>query len=119
MKIGVIDDACSVRTTIAREVEKSGNVCIGFQMIPTDISELEQCDAVIVDGEGIGNETYNCGVDFIMAYAPTHKDKTIIHYSGYVSRKTKDKLEGVGVLVFIKGTSKSVIEALTMKGGTK
>lgn len=111
--LAVIDDCWMVQSAVRNAV---GDVytMTAFTLIPDDLSVLDAFDALVVDGSGIGNQTYPTGVDFLIAYAPRHPEKRFVHFTGYCERKNRDSLAKLGIPVVTKGGRPGeIFEALT------
>jgi hypothetical protein len=73
--------------------------------IPDDISTLMRYDALVVDGDGIGNEKYRKGIDLLMDYDKP-EGQSVVYYSGHDAYgKDRDELEKRGVAVVTKGSN--------------
>lgn len=102
MKICIIDDSGMIQNIAKEFLSKYGEVETLWR-IPEDVSELEKFDALVVDNDGIGNKTWIKGSDFLAEYAGSHASQLIVHYSGYISRETAEKLIPLGVKMATKG----------------
>lgn len=107
-RIGVIDDDGITLDFLRKNLEGRGYEVLVWRRIPRDLAELEGCCVLIVDGDGIGNGVYRNGVDFLKEYVWLRRESKMdwgnryVHYSGFVSRKDFDLLEGMGVSVYDK-----------------
>lgn len=107
-RIGVIDDSGFTLDFLRKNLEERGYEVLVWRRIPRDLAELEGCCVLIVDGDGIGNGVHRNGVDFLKEYVWLRRESKMdwgnryVHYSGYVSRKDFDLLEGMGVSVYDK-----------------
>lgn len=102
MKACVIDDSRGITSSMKAELEKQGIDVTEMWELPEDESELDGFDMLVVDGSGIGNHRHKNGVEFLKAYAPTHKDKLFIHYSGFYTQQTAMELDKLGVICCMK-----------------
>lgn len=113
MKVCVIDDCGFIRHALVQDFGNEKIDCEEMHSIPKDLSKLEPFDVLVVDGDGIGNGTYHHGVDFLKDYAPNHKDKLLVHYSGLITKQNGDALKELGVFCIMKGYgTNTVIDAV-------
>lgn len=103
-KLAVIDDSGMIQTVVLRNFASSHEVKT-YWRIPEDLTELDQFDVLIVDGDGIGNKRFAFGVDFLVEYAPKHPDKRFVHFTGWCDGWNKEKLKTIGIAVVSKGGS--------------
>lgn len=114
-KLAVIDDSGMIQTVVLKNFASSHEVK-PYWMIPEDLTELDQFDVLIVDGDGIGNQRFAHGVDFLVEYAPKHPDKRFVHFTGWCDGQNKEKLKAMGIKVVNKGGWPSeLIEAVNGK----
>ena len=102
-KVLVIDDSSMMKSY----VEKFCEGCEVSQIfrLPDGFSGLDEFDAVIVDGDGIGNATWENGFEFLMSYQK-RDGQSVVYHSGYGAYGTdRDLLEAKGVAVVLKGGS--------------
>ena len=121
MKILVIDDHGFVAETIRKYFPKDDvqhHYCI-----PTDLSELDRYDVLIVDNQGINNETFKSGSDFLKFYQPADPDQVVVYYSGLdADGEFKEMLDNKGFFSFTKGNNPDKLVQLVtenFKGGTQ
>lgn len=50
--------------------------------IPDDLTILAKYDVLIVDNQGIGNQEYCDGSEFLRAYVPFSERQIVVYYSG-------------------------------------
>ena len=100
-RICIIDDEGFIRDWVAECLKP--HTVVGLRMLPLDVSELNDYDIVIVDGNGIGNEKWRHGVEFLMEYTPKNPMQKLIHYSGYISAENEMKLTQKGIMALEKG----------------
>lgn len=100
-RICVIDDDGFIRNWVAECLKP--HTVVGLRMLPLDVSELNNYDIVIVDGNGIGNEKWANGVDFLMDYTPLNPLQKLMHFSGYISVQDEMKLNKKGIMTLVKG----------------
>lgn len=101
-KLAVIDDSGMIQNVVERQFGTSHTVK-KYWKIPDDLMELDQFDVLIVDGDGIGNQRFAHGVDFLVEYAPKHPDKKFVHFSGFCTGQDRERLKAIGVAVVTKG----------------
>lgn len=103
MKVCIIDDQFGIRRDFSLHAERLGWEVVCLDQIPENIDDLRQYDALVVDGAGIGNKTYETGGDFLKAYAadPT-PGQVLIHFSGFIMKPTRTHLEALGVICIPK-----------------
>ena len=101
-KLAVIDDSGMIQTVVLRNFTSSHEVKT-YWRIPEDLTELDQFDVLIVDGDGIGNQRFAHGVDFLVEYAPKRPDKRFVHFTGLCMSKNRERLKAIGVTVVSKG----------------
>lgn len=104
MKILVIDD----HQFIAEGIRKyfPNNDVKHHYRIPTDLSELDGYDVLIVDNQGINNETFKSGSDFLKFYQPADPDQVVVYYSGLgADGEFKEMLNNKGFFSFTKGNN--------------
>lgn len=65
-KVLVIDDSYMMKSFVEKFVNDVDVEQV--YMIPDDISTLVRYDALVVDGNGIGNNNYRKGIDLLMDY---------------------------------------------------
>lgn len=103
-KVLVIDDDRFVKSF----VEKFASDVEVEQMfrIPDDRSTLPSYDAIVVDGQGIGNEEFKNGLEFLKTYNKP-EGQSVVYYSGLGVYDPEDKkiLERRGVAVVTKGSN--------------
>lgn len=91
--------------------------------IPTDLSELDRYDVLIVDNQGIGNGTFKSGSDFLKSYVPTNPNQMVIYYSGLdADGDFKEMLGNKGFFSFTKGNNPDKLVQLVtenFKGGVR
>lgn len=121
MKILVIDDHRFVAETIRRYFPKDD--VQHYYGIPTDLSELDRYDVLIVDNQGVNNETWKSGSDFLKFYAPTNPDQMVIYHSGLGPDGDFKKLLDIkGFFSFTKGNNLDELVQLVTEnfnGGTQ
>ena len=104
-KVLVIDDCWGiVKTTI--EKWSTGDVdveCVA--RIPDDLSCLSEYDALIVDGDGIGNGKFENGLEFLMSYDKPDGQAVVYHSGHGAYGDDKKNLEKRGVAVVTKGSN--------------
>jgi len=117
MKILVIDDW--------RVIAESIKVCFPNASvdheyrIPTDLSELDNYDVLIVDNQGIGNSKWKSGEEFLKDYRPKNPKQMVIYHSGLEpSNEFAELLESNGFFSFTKGRDPDKLVAL-VKGEFK
>lgn len=102
MKILVIDDW----RIIAGSIEKyfpDASVAHEYG-IPTDVSELDNYDILVVDNQGIGNAKWKSGEEFLKEYTPKNPNQMVIFHSGLEpSNEFADILKSKGFFSFTKG----------------
>ena len=104
LKILVIDDYRFIAEGI-RKYFPNDVVCHHYR-IPTDLSELDRYDVLIVDNRGINNETFKSGSDFLKSYVPTNPNQMVIYYSGLDAYGDfKEMLDSKGFFSFTKGNN--------------
>lgn len=114
--LAVIDDCWMIQSSVRNAVSDIYDVT-ALTVIPDDLSVLDAFDALVVDGSGIGNRTYPTGVDFLLAYAPSHPEKRFVHFTGYCERHNLDRLAKLGIPVVMKGgQSGEILDALVKNG---
>ena len=114
--LAVIDDCWMIQQAVRNAVGDVYTVT-SLTVIPDDLSMLDAFDVLVVDGSGIGNRTYQNGVDFLLAYAPSHSDKRFVHFTGYCERQNMNSLLKLGIPVVSKGVRPGeILEALVQKG---
>ena len=101
-KLAVIDDSGMIQNVVLRNFASSHEVK-AYWRLPEDLTELDQFDVLIVDGDGIGNQQFAHGVDFLVEYAPKHPDKRFVHFTGWCDGRNKEKLKTIGIAVVSKG----------------
>lgn len=101
-KLAVIDDSGMIQHGVESNFASSHEVK-KFWRIPEDLAELDQFDVLIVDGDGIGNQRFAHGVDFLVEYAPKHPEKRFVHYTGLCMGENRERLKAIGVTVVSKG----------------
>lgn len=101
-KLAVIDDSGMIQSVVLRKFASSHEVKT-YWRIPEDPKELDQFDVLIVDGDGIGNQRFAHGVDFLVEYAPKHPNKRFVHFTGLCMSKNRERLKAIGVTVVSKG----------------
>ena len=100
-RICIIDDDGFIRNWVAECLKP--HTVVGLRELPLDVSELYDYDILIVDGNGIGNEKWRNGVEFLMEYTPKNPLQKLIHYSGYISAQDEKKLTQKGIMALEKG----------------
>ncbi len=119
MKILVIDDYSFIAEGI-RKYFPNDEVQHHYR-IPTDLSELDRYDVLIVDNQGINNETFKSGSDFLRFYQPTDPNQVVVYYSGLdADGKFKEMLDRKGFFSFVKGRNPDQLVQLVtenFKGG--
>ena len=119
MKILVIDDYSFIADGI-RKYFPNDEVYHHYR-IPTDLSELDRYDVLIVDNQGINNETFKSGSDFLKSYVPTNPNQMVIYYSGLDAYGDfKELLNSKGFFSFTKGNNPDKLVQLVtenFKGG--
>ena len=111
MKILVIDDW----SIIARSVERCfPDASVSHEYgIPTDLSELDNYDILVVDNQGIGNATWKSGEAFLKDYQPKKPNQMVIFHSGLEpSHEFADILKSKGFFSFTKGRNPDELVAL-------
>lgn len=104
MKILVIDDYSCIADGI-RKYFPNDDVQHHYR-IPTDLSELDRYDVLIVDNQGINNGTFKSGSDFLKSYVPTNPNQMVIYHSGLGAYgKFKELLDSKGFFSFTKGNN--------------
>ena len=104
MKILVIDDYRFIAEGIRKYFPN--DVVWHHYRIPTDLSELDRYDVLIVDNQGINNETFKSGRDFLKFYQPADPDQVVIYYSGLDAEgEFKEMLDNKGFFSFTKGNN--------------
>lgn len=101
-RICVIDDDGFVRGCIAKCLMQ--HTVVGLRLLPLEVAELYDYDILIVDGNGIGNEKWRNGVEFLMEYTPKNPMQKLIHFSGYITAQDEMKLTKKGIKVITKGS---------------
>lgn len=101
-QICVIDDDGFVRDCVAKCLKQ--HTVVGLRLLPLEVAELYDYDILIVDGNGIGNEKWKNGVEFLMEYTPKNPLQKLIHFSGYITEQDKRKLTKKGIKVITKGS---------------
>lgn len=101
--LAVIDDTCFIRSIIVKDFSDEYDVT-EFARIPTVLDELAEFDVLIVDGNGIGNNVWKHGADFLYDYAPMHPEKRFVHFTGFCTDKNCERLKAIGVTVVSKGS---------------
>ena len=101
-RICVIDDDGFVRGCIAKCLKSHTVECL--RLLPLEVAELYDYDILIVDGNGIGNEKWRNGVEFLMEYIPKNPLQKLIHFSGYITAQDERKLTKKGIKVITKGS---------------
>ena len=121
MKILVIDDHRFIAEGI-RKYFPNDDVKHHYR-IPTDLSELDRYDVLIVDNQGINNETFKSGSDFLKFYQPADPDQVVVYYSGLGAEgEFKEMLDSKGFFSFTKGNNPDKLVQLVtenFKGGTQ
>jgi len=91
--------------------------------IPTDLSELDKYDVLIIDNQGIGNGTFKSGSDFLKSYVPTNPNQMVIYHSGLsADGEFKELLDSKGFFSFTKGNNPDKLVQLVtenFKGGVR
>ena len=72
--------------------------------IPEDESTLAEFDALIVDGQGIGNRKYKEGKDFLLAYKLQGSNRGCVYYSGLCDKSDREELAQHGIAAVTKGS---------------
>lgn len=101
--LAVIDDTCFIRSIIVKQFSDEYDVT-EFARIPTVLDELAGFDVLIVDGNGIGNNAWKHGADFLCDYAPKHPEKRFVHFTGLCTDENWERLKAIGVTVVSKGS---------------
>ena len=121
MKILVIDDYSFIAEGI-RKYFPNDEVYHHYR-IPTDLSELDRYDVLIVDNQGINNKTFKSGSDFLKSYVPTNPDQMVIYHSGLgADGDFKRLLDSRGFFSFTKGNNLDKLVQLVTEnfnGGTQ
>lgn len=108
MKVCVIDDSYSVRACV--QVYLPYDDVDEMSCLPEDETSLAKYDAIIVDGEGIGNSKYRHGVEFCKAYEKKGNNKMVIFFSGLEpSDEDKPILKDKGVTWLTKGRDPQIL----------
>ena len=119
MKILVIDDYSFIVEGI-RKYFPNDEVYHHYR-IPTDLSELNRYDVLIVDNQGINNGTFKSGSDFLKSYVPTNPNQMVIYHSGLGAYgEFKEMLDSKGFFSFTKGNNPDKLVQLVaenFKGG--
>ena len=119
MKILVIDDYSFIAEGI-RKYFPNDEVYHHYR-IPTDLSELDRYDVLIVDNQGINNGTFKSGSDFLKSYVPTNPNQMVIYHSGLGAYgEFKEMLDSKGFFSFTKGNNPDKLVQLVaenFKGG--
>lgn len=119
MKILVIDDYRFIAEGIRKYFPKD-DVQHHYR-IPTDLSELDRYDVLIVDNQGINNGTFKSGSDFLKSYVPTNPNQMVIYHSGLGAYGDfKEMLDSKGFFSFTKGNNPAKLVQLVtenFKGG--
>lgn len=102
-KLAVIDDSGMIQNVVMRNFASSHEVKT-YWRIPEDLTELDQFDVLIVDGDGIGNQRFAHGIDFLVEYAPKHHDKMFVHFTGLCTSENRERLKSIGVMVVSKSS---------------
>ena len=102
MKILVIDDYSFIAEGI-RKYFPNDDVRHHYR-IPDDLTELNRYDVLIVDNQGINNETFKSGSDFLKFYQPADPNQVVVYYSGLDAEgEFKKMLDSKGFFSFVKG----------------
>ena len=119
MKILVIDDYSFIAEGI-RKYFPNDDVQHHYR-IPTDLSELDRYDVLIVDNQGINNGMFKSGSDFLKSYVPTNPNQMVIYHSGLGAYgEFKELLDSKGFFSFTKGNNPDKLVQLVtenFKGG--
>lgn len=115
-KLAVIDDAGFIRRGVVRDFSDTYEVT-EFARIPPVLDELDEFDVLIVDGDGIGNETWRHGADFLCDYIPLRPGKRYVHFSGLIDRFNRNRLTVLGCKCVTKGSRPD--ELINAVNGTK
>ena len=72
--------------------------------LPPEEDVMREYDALVIDGEGIGNATYRHGLEFCRVYDKP-EGQAVVYYSGLRPGKEDCKiLEKRGIAVLVKGS---------------
>ena len=121
MKILVIDDYSFIAEGI-RKYFPNDDVQHHYR-IPDDLTELNRYDVLIVDNQGINNETFKSGSDFLKFYQPADPNQVVVYYSGLDAEgEFKKMLDSKGFFSFVKGRNPDQLVQLVtenFKGGVR
>lgn len=100
-RVLVIDDSSMMRVFVERFVP--GVTVEHVFRIPEDVSELKLYDALVVDGQGIGNSRWRHGLDFCKEYEKP-EGQAVVFYSGLRAHgEDAAELERRGIANLSKG----------------
>lgn len=103
-KVLVIDDDRIVKAIIEKWSEGRMEV-EHLWRIPDDLSALKDYDALVVDGQGIGNKSFRNGMDFLMSYDKPKGQSVVYHSGNGAYGHDKEELDKRGVAVVTKGSN--------------
>lgn len=103
-KVLVIDDHTTAKGIIEKWSE--GRMAVShLWRIPDDLSILKDYDALVVDGQGIGNKAFHNGMELLMSYEKP-EGQSVVYYSGNGAYgEEKKELEKRGVAAVTKGSN--------------
>lgn len=100
-RVLVIDDSSMMRGFVEKFV--SGVTVEQVFRLPEDVSELARYDALVVDGQGIGNSRWRHGLDFCKEYEKP-EGQAVVFYSGLSAHGADAaELERRGIANLAKG----------------
>ena len=101
-KVLVIDDRYFIKAAVEQYLSGVAEVDHMY-CLPDDESCLAKYDALVVDGDGIGNDKFGHGLDFCKAYDKPEGQAVVYHSGLSPSDEDCKLLEKRGVAVVCKG----------------
>lgn len=99
----VIDDSSMMKGYVEKFCE--GCEVEQIYRLPDSFWGLGKYDAIIVDGEGIGNAVWKKGIDFLKDYDKPDGQSVVYHSGHGAYGEERDMLEAKGVAVVTKGSN--------------
>ena len=101
-KVCVIDDDRFMKSYCEKFLEDFEITQI--YRLPEDESILAEFDVLVVDGQGIGNNKYKEGKDFLLSYKLHGSNRGCVYYSGLCDKFDREELAQHGIAAVTKGS---------------
>lgn len=99
----IIDDSYMMKSYVEKFV--AGFVVKQIYRIPDDESDLKKYDALVVDGQGIGNKKYKDGFEFCKSYDKPEGQSVVYHSGNGAYGDDAAELSRRGVAIVTKGSN--------------